>query len=284
MKNKYSISLVIATLGGDSLKKTIATVNNGTIIPTEILVVIPKDNYECVSDLGFANIRIITTKIKGQVLQRLEGFKESKCKFVMQMDDDINLGEDCLERMFKLLIRLGPGNAIGPYYLNPTSLLPIQKFDLGFVGFLKSVNAFIFAAAPWGIARMGKITKLAVTYGTDVNFYNKDICEVEWLPGGCVLNYSQDLVLENYFPFSGKAYSEDIIHSLLRSSKNIIHHVAFQASAVTPLDETSFSSWEDTKSEVNVRLYIIKLLGGNKFRFYIWYFSQLLVRKFTWKK
>ena len=44
-------------------------------------------------------IQIIHSKIKGQVKQRIEGFKNVKNNIVVQLDDDIILKEDCLEKL-----------------------------------------------------------------------------------------------------------------------------------------------------------------------------------------
>jgi glycosyltransferase involved in cell wall biosynthesis len=283
MKDLDSISLVIPTLGGKSLFSTIISVNNGSLIPTEIIIVIPEENYNFVKKINSENIRIITTKSKGQVAQRLAGFKESRCKFVMQLDDDVELERDAIEKMLKVLKKLGPKNAIGPRFIDPKTLKNLHKFDIGFVGFLKSLNALVFCAAPWGQERMGKITKLAISYGADPDFYDDEICEVDWLPGGCILNYSEDLVFENYYPFEGKAYSEDVLQSILRSSKNINHYVAFKISVKTEIDENNFN-WLDFISDFNVKLYIISLIGGSKIRLYMWGFSQFLIRLIKWQK
>ena len=39
----FPLTVVIPTLGGDSLFKTIELINSGTIVPEEILVCIPKE-------------------------------------------------------------------------------------------------------------------------------------------------------------------------------------------------------------------------------------------------
>ena len=281
--SKYSLSVVIPSLGGSCLYKTIESLNSGNFKPDEILISLPSKEHVDKIKIKENNVKLLNTNCYGQVSQRLEGFKQAKYNFVMQMDDDIELSINTLERMIQLLIELGPGNAIGPSFFDPISKETLHKFDLGLVGFLKSLNAFIFSGSSWGLSRMGKITKIGVSYGVDANFFKENVCEVEWLPGGCVLNYKQDLILEDYFPYSGKAFSEDIIHSIMRSSKNIKHYVAFQTMAITDLDEKNFN-WKDFKSEFHSRLYIIKLLGGNKIRLGIWGISQFLIRQITWKK
>ena len=37
--------------------------------------------------------------------------------------------------------------------------------------------------------------------------------QVDWLPGGCVMHKKQNIILYDFYPFEGKAYCEDLIHS-----------------------------------------------------------------------
>jgi len=81
--------VVVATLGGESLLKTIECLNSSSVIPNKILICIPANYFYETKDLHFNNIEIIQTQSKGQVFQRSEGFKKAMCEFVMQIDDDI---------------------------------------------------------------------------------------------------------------------------------------------------------------------------------------------------
>ena len=45
--------------------------------------------------------------------------------------------------------------------------------------------------------------------------------EVNWLPGGVLILRVKDLVMEDYFPFEGKAYCEDLIHSFFLKKKGL---------------------------------------------------------------
>ena len=74
-----SLSIVIPTLGGKSLNTVIEHVNSGDKKPGEILICIPANLKRLLNVEQFKNVRIIETK-KGQVTQRIEGFKNSKKK------------------------------------------------------------------------------------------------------------------------------------------------------------------------------------------------------------
>jgi len=274
----HPLTVVIPTLGGDSLFRTIEIINSGTVVPKEILVCIPKEEAYRVLSYNLENVRVISTNCKGQVQQRAIGFKESKYNYVMQVDDDIELGENSIEIMIKMLNKLGYGSVIGPSFYDPINLVALHKYDFGVLGFLKSLNASFFSAAPWGSKRMGKVTKIGVAYGVDPALSISDMRQVDWLPGGCVLSFKEDLISDFFFPLPGKAFSEDIIHSLLRTSKNIEHYVATRATAKTTVEVESFNL-RSFKVELKARLHVVKLLHGNKFRFFVWCLSQLLVRQ-----
>jgi hypothetical protein len=274
----FPLTVVIPTLGGDSLFKTIELINSGTIVPEEILVCIPKEEAYRVLNHNLENVKVVSTNCKGQVQQRAEGFKEAKHSYVMQVDDDIELGADSIAIMIKMLEKLGCGSVIGPSFYDPVTLAALHEYDFGVVGFLKSLNASFFSAAPWGIKRMGKVTRLGIAYGVDPALSAGDTHQVDWLPGGCVLNFKEDLIGEIFFPLPGKAFSEDVVHSLLRTSKNIEHYVAINATAKTTVEEEPFSI-RSFKTELKARSYVVKLLHGNKLRLFIWCLSQLLIRQ-----
>ena len=44
---------------------------------------------------------------------------------------------------------------------------------------------------------------------------------MQWIPGGCLMHYRNNLYLEDYYPFKGKAYYEDLIHSSILIKRNV---------------------------------------------------------------
>ena len=84
------ISVVIATLGGNTTSRTVSLLNSGSTKPEEILICIPYEYESRVDDLKeINNVKIISTKCKGQVPQRIEGFKKAVSQYVLQLDDDM---------------------------------------------------------------------------------------------------------------------------------------------------------------------------------------------------
>ena len=68
---------------------------------------------------------------------------------------------------------------------------------------------------------MGKTNYKNLNIGIDPNFVEDEIIEVQWIPGGCKMMYTDELVSDDYFKFQGKAYYEDIIHSKILRQKKI---------------------------------------------------------------
>ena len=129
--NLPDYSVVIATLGGSTLKKTINCINSSSVIPKEILICIPFDEKENVDQLEGDNIKILITKARGQVAQRAEGFENATGVFVLQMDDDVVFDTIAIEEMMILLMQLGQKYVVGPVFCDeinqkPIALKPIE--------------------------------------------------------------------------------------------------------------------------------------------------------------
>ena len=279
LDSEKDLTIVIPSLGDDQLLKTIKIINQGSVVPKEIIVSLPLDKKNEMEHIQIENVKMIFSSKRGQVFQRSKGFKSVKTNLVMQLDDDIELDSFAIENMVELIISFGPGYVVGPSFYDIDTGKSLHEFERGVKGFLKSVNAFVFSSL-WGENRVGKITNIGSVYGVDSSlFSNKEFLESSWLPGGCVLSHKSDLITEDFFPFSGKAYSEDVIHSLLRSSKNIRHLVSFKSEAKTGIDESGFS-WKEFRSEVEIKMYIVDLLNTSRLRLLIWSYSQMIIKLF----
>ena len=78
---------------------------------------IPEQDAFRVKDLSYPNVRVIKTKCKGQVFQRIEGFKQAKCNYVVQLDDDIYVYEECLDLLVQSLEKFCGKAAISPSFI-----------------------------------------------------------------------------------------------------------------------------------------------------------------------
>jgi GT2 family glycosyltransferase len=219
-ESKNAVTVVIATLGGASLASTIAALNQGTVSPAEILICIPSTDASkittAISDI--ANVKIIRTDFRGQVAQRHWGFQHAAHDIVMQLDDDIWVDAQCIERLLRTLHTLGPQIAVAPALINQATGLSVYKKP--------ARNKLISTIYYWlmnGAAGYspGRIDKSGSAVGVDPALSSNDIHDVEWLAGGCMMHYKKNLILENFWPLPGKAYYEDAVHSFLLKNKGI---------------------------------------------------------------
>jgi len=175
-----TVSVVIATLGGAQLSKTIATINAGSLVPGEILVCIPDQYSENLKNIEAPNIRVIATSFIGQVAQRAEGFRQAKEPLVMQLDDDVLIAPDALEMMTRYLLSLGRGHVIGPAIYNLITNEPLTKIDIGVSGFFHNLYASIVGGLPWGLRRMGALSRIGACGGVDPRFCGVEVFATDW--------------------------------------------------------------------------------------------------------
>ncbi|MDC0478386.1 glycosyltransferase [Flavobacteriaceae bacterium] len=266
IKEKSKISVIIATIGGSVLERTVSLLKNSSVYPDEIIVVIPKEYEANISAKSFPSLRYEIVPFKGQVAQRAYGFKIAKYNFVLQLDDDIYLDPNCIENLLSGLNYLGPGHSVGPSIFFKEDGLTIYPSRKGiFNSFFNSDHN-----------RMGIISKFGSAYGYDYDITNSEINSTEWLAGGCVLHHKNGLILNDFFPFIGKAYGEDLIHSVHLSNNgislcNIKSAVCYIDKPV--LDSMNYSLWHDFRS----RCYLNNLRGQSALFVYIWFFTKTII-------
>ncbi len=98
----FDYSIVIRTLGntGDKYLQMLQAINNQTVKPREIVVVIPH-GYELDHSLG--NERVVYSE-KGMVTQRAVGIEEAQGEFFLVLDDDLDFPPDFAERLYAHLL------------------------------------------------------------------------------------------------------------------------------------------------------------------------------------
>ena len=112
--------------------------------------------------------------------------------------------------------------------------------------------------------------------------------EVDWVSGGCVLHYKENLIIENYYPKTGKSFSEDILHSYLLRKKHIkLFHVP-KAKCINNLKKNKNQNFLSKLSSIYSNYKILKKLnknfGGNSFRLAIATFIYYLLINHIKKK
>jgi hypothetical protein len=259
------VSVVIPTLGGRQIVDTIAQLNRGTVRPSEILICIPEGNVSNVDDLSFDNVRIVPTSCRGQVAQRAVGFGLASCQLVMQLDDDILLELNAVEELVSGVLSLGHGNTVGPVFVNQVTGLPLSRIHKGLKGFFTNIYETAIRGLPWGRQRMGVMSSIGTCGSVDPDCCSEALYRTDWLPGGCSLSFREELIAEAFYPCKGKAYTEDVVHSILRAKRGIVHHIATRAHAAILPPERSVT-FRSAIAEVEARLYAAQLLGGSRVR------------------
>jgi glycosyltransferase involved in cell wall biosynthesis len=219
--NFLPVSVVIPTLGGNHLSNTINFINTGDTIPYEILICIPKEYLHTIDFKLSNNVILIPTEKKGQVYQRSIGFSLAKSEFILQLDDDLKLTSKDIIILIEELNKKENISCIGPQFYNQSLKQFCYLSHKGFNKFESYLIEYFIGGAKWGRNRLGTISKSGHNFGFDINYMINLTEKVEWLAGGCILHRKSNLILDDYFPFSGKAYCEDLMHSILLRKNHV---------------------------------------------------------------
>lgn len=272
-----SVDVVIPTLNGKKLYKTVESLNYGTIKPKNIICVyFYKFNFNLYKK-KFKNIQFIKGKVKNQVQQRLQGFKYVKSSLILQLDDDIILKRNTLSLLLKYKSKLGKRSVVGPTYLNSKNK-PLHNFESN-NNFFSNIYKCLICDAKYGSKKIGTITSIGLAYGINTKT-NKNFLRCQWLPGGCILfsKYLLKIKFDKIF-FKNKSFCEDIFFSLQRNMKKFIHYTVVNSIVYTDTSREKFSL-SFFIDEIKIRRNLIKYTKGNVFRFYLWSILEFLNRFF----
>lgn len=273
-----ALSVVIPTLGGKSLAATIDRLNSGSVVPNEILVCIPRDEQDRAARLTAPNVRLVVTAFRGQVAQRAAGFAQAIHPYVMQLDDDMLVDMHCVARLLDVVAKEGPNVAVAPALLrNPGA----ESF------YRTPENRTLLSLYYWllngsrGYAP-GTITKAGTNIGVDPERQAQDTMEVEWVPGGCLMHRRENLILDNFYPYTGKAYCEDLFHSfhLRRTGVRLLVCASARcyldnASVLDgTMDLTGFLRF--LRADARARRYLLRLGARRTPRMYFYYLVMLM--------
>lgn len=211
------VTVVIPTLGGSQIETTIQYLNSGELPPKEILLCLPQEYVKRVEHLVLDNVQVVACPEKGQVAQRAYGFSKAKNDLVLQLDDDIHVRFDTLSKLVAT-IRGNKKAAIGPkmHDANTGEYRSFLQATDGKIHMYQKVVGWIVNGR-MGF-KPGIITKSGVNIGLPENYSES---KVEWLPGGCILHWRSNLCLNDFYPFDGKAFAEDLFHSHILTFEGI---------------------------------------------------------------
>ncbi len=278
-KEKKEVTVVIPTIGEESLPKVIKALNNGSLIPEKILVCIPKEiqNISKINLDQFSNVEIVAVDGKGQVLQRFIGFSKSKTKYTLQLDSDMIVDKNLILELMKR-IENNSDVAVAPLIIDADTKKHQSFLSLRYSKF----NSFELKTLYW-VANGGDGFKQGIISRSAINFGLDDLVDdifVEWIPGGCILHRTDNLILENFYPFHGKAYAEDLFHSLLLSRNGIrllIANSAFVRIKFIKFKKTEILSFlKEQFFYTRAMLLFIRQNGKSRLRYFLFRFLFLL--------
>jgi hypothetical protein len=121
----------------------------------------------------------------------------------------------------------------------------------------------------------GTITKAGVQLWPPFVSDQNTFAESEWLPGGCVMHLKQNLHLTDYYPFIGKAYGEDVIHSILLRKKGLSLYICRNATIKNEgAYEEVFNSYRKLYDYLvktyRYKSFILRLINGSSLRLFFW--------------
>jgi hypothetical protein len=227
-------SVVVATLGGPTLPATVACLQASGWAPSEILICIPAaEQHRADNVQGMSGVRIVPTGVRGQVAQRAAGFAEADCELVLQCDDDVHFDPAVPGLLRDALLALGRRNVVGPVFCHPVSGAPVARHATGLRGLVANLYFWLIAGLPWGKRRMGRFSATTCAISVDPAHAAAPVVACDWLAGGFVLGWRDELVRTDFYPFRGKAYCEDLLHARERAALGVKHHVVVGARVLT---------------------------------------------------
>ena len=278
------ITVVIACVGEDSVKATIHSLLKGTVKPHKVLICIPEEYVNRVTDLSdhYDCVSILPTAVRGQVAQRALGFQKSTTKYTLQLDADVLITSRLLENL-RADIRRHEGASVGPLvYRNDRKAIYSYLSDNCQVFHAWQRRLLVFILNGFDGYQSGAISKGGIGFGADSTLSSH---KVEWMPGGCLLHETKNLILNDFYACAGKAYSEDLFHSYLLREKGVKLRCNTDAvlEAWFPVSDlmTIQAKIKEQLLHIKAQLRFIKLAKKNQSRFLIYKLLSLLFLKFN---
>jgi glycosyltransferase involved in cell wall biosynthesis len=268
-KKKFipKISVVIPTIGEPILKNTVDSLLNSTLKPSEVIIVIPNKFLHRINLKKNKVIKIINSSIEGQVQQRIEGFKIAKGDFVLQLDADIVIDKNCLSQLCTTLCKLKTPSVVMPTYNQNIIKKNISQF------FIKDfLSKFIYMG-------VSSIKNQGIKFTWDVWYksfeWPEKLSEMNYVNGACLLHKRSNLIIDDYYPYDGKAYGEDLLHSFMLTKNGVKLFCEPLALAINNDGHYEFNTLTELKKFIYRTFLYKKFLtqesGGSMFRFYLWF-------------
>ena len=129
------LTVVIPTLGKKNLDSLLKKLTK-SIFVKEIFISIPYSNNKKTHSLNNKKIKIVKTKFKHQVKQRIACYKKIRTKYLL-LDDDVSFNNYFVFKLIKAKVKKGDNAIIGPIYYNDKNLNKIHSLDSNFKNMIK---------------------------------------------------------------------------------------------------------------------------------------------------
>ena len=258
------LTIVIPTLSNNFNSLWLETMHSLLLNSANIFLVVPLGTIPRVQYLTpFLGefLHILHSPKVGQVAQRVYGFQNVKTPYVLQLDDDVEISLDTIIKMLEIVRSIDFPLALAPV-IDDSSYVKAGSLPKFIIGLKNLVYFFSLLPIPGSVA----ISAFPVPHQKSVL---DNVVATEWLPGCCVLHSTANLVLDSFFPFSGKAYCEDLIHSHLLLSRGISLAICTSLRIYTRVTSYKILSFSDfyryLVGDVQARLYFSGVTRRNPF-------------------
>jgi glycosyltransferase involved in cell wall biosynthesis len=275
LKKNLSLSVVVPSIGRSCLAKTLSFIESWDFSPVEVLVVLPADTTFTIAFFETSLNLIEVRTSRGQVSQRIEGFRRAAGELVLQLDDDILIDNESINLLISAINKLGCC-AVAPSMYKYPSIEPwVRLTDTGFTGLRHSVLRMVLGA---GSIResMGRVSRAGVAFPVDPTLIPNDILEVDWTPGGALMHHRRNLITELYFPYQGRASHEDLFHSHILRSAGVKIFTVRCARAYHFFEERE-ESFSSIFRELMINFDFVKIYGFSRFRFSLWFLYRFFI-------
>lgn len=211
------ISGIIPTINREAiLKRTLLSISKQNLQPAEIIIIDASDDFSDQKELQEiypelkSEIKWLKAKEKGAAKQRNQGVSLANNDFILFMDDDIILEDNCIE---KLWIAVNSEQNIG----GANAMITNQRYTTpGFI----SRNFFRVLNGKRLDSYAGKVIGPALNLLPEDNPELSEIVDVEWLNTTCTI-YKKEALPFPPFPdyFEGYSLMEDLTLSLIVGKK-----------------------------------------------------------------
>jgi glycosyltransferase involved in cell wall biosynthesis len=268
--DKFDLVIASRDLGG--LAANLKRISQSSVLPKRVIWCLPPNILKYSEKVNTCrypfSVSIFESPKSGQVHQRVLGISQATSEFVIFMDDDIEFGCRLFEKLMEHVVMFNPCVVSPlifnfnqtPLYKKPTKITKVIDFLIhGFS--LKSL-------------RSGRIGLSGFPKYVHLDDFKSSSFEVEWLPGGVQAVKRSLFPKQNYYPYEGKAYCEDLFLSEIYKKKCIKMLVLPEKvyTEVSPLQSSYKSLYFDFKARLSYVIYTKKSV----IRMTLWYICLVL--------